>query len=507
MIYTLSIWASVLSFLWFVSRVLRKHRHPPYPPSPKRPWPVIGNALHIPLSRPWLTYTAWGTTHNNRILHLEALGQHIIVLNDLHDAIELMEKRSSLYSDRPHMPLLFMMGHEINTGLLPYGDVWRQHRKTFQQGFREGVIETYHPILDLKSKQFLQRLITHPEGLAEHCEFFAASAVISIVYGYDLESPLDPILILTKRATELANPAALSGSLIINSFPILLNIPKWFPGGGIHEVAAEARKALHGMADMTYQVVIDRMQQGVDKPSLVQRLLKKQKEEGKDDVTVLKAAAATAYSAGVETTTCALGSLLLALAMYPEVQVKARAEILSVIGTTRLPNFEDRPLLPYLEALCQELHRWETPAPIGVPHATTHDDIYQGYFIPKGSLIFFNTWGMSRNPDTYPEPEKFKPERFLNADGSLKRGERSPAFGFGRRICPGRYFAVDIIWLAAARVLSTLEISNPRDPVTGKGIDLEVHQYSDELVSHPPRFVCTIKPVEHAGNLLRNEGE
>lgn len=68
----------------------------------------------------------------------------------------------------------------------------------------------------------------------------------------------------------------------------------------------------------------------------------------------------------------------------PEVQKKAQAEIDRVVGPHRLPNFDDRPSLPYAEALYREVMRWRPVVPLSVPHAATEDDAYKGYFIPKG---------------------------------------------------------------------------------------------------------------------------
>lgn len=86
-------------------------------------------------------------------------------------------------------------------------------------------------------------------------------------------------------------------------------------------------------------------------------------------------------------------------------QQKAQDEIDSVIGQERLPSYEDRPRLPFCEAFSKEMLRWRPVATLGactcvllsvkhsssafttgIPHATTEDDVYEGYFIPKGTL-------------------------------------------------------------------------------------------------------------------------
>jgi len=68
----------------------------------------------------------------------------------------------------------------------------------------------------------------------------------------------------------------------------------------------------------------------------------------------------------------------------PAVQETAQKEIDRVIGRHRLPEFEDRCSMPYIEAIYRELLRWKPPVPLGLPHRLIEDDFYNGYFIPKG---------------------------------------------------------------------------------------------------------------------------
>lgn len=80
------------------------------------------------------------------------------------------------------------------------------------------------------------------------------------------------------------------------------------------------------------------------------------------------------------------------LLLHPDVQRRAQAEIDSVIGNNRLPDLGDKPNLPYLHAVVKEILRWEPVLPIAVPHMSTEDDAYQGFFIPKGSIVTGNVW-------------------------------------------------------------------------------------------------------------------
>lgn len=80
------------------------------------------------------------------------------------------------------------------------------------------------------------------------------------------------------------------------------------------------------------------------------------------------------------------------MAKYHSVQEKAHNIIRDVIGPNRLPTFEDRSSLPYIEAIYMETLRWGIPVPLSVPHRSTEDEIYKGYFIPAGTVIIPNVW-------------------------------------------------------------------------------------------------------------------
>jgi cytochrome P450 len=82
----------------------------------------------------------------------------------------------------------------------------------------------------------------------------------------------------------------------------------------------------------------------------------------------------------------------LALARFPEVQRKAQEEIDRVVGTSRLPSFDDRKNLPYVDAVVKEVLRWQPVVPMSLPHMAAEEDIFEGYRIPKGAMFLTNIW-------------------------------------------------------------------------------------------------------------------
>ena len=121
---------------------------------------------------------------------------------------------------------------------------------------------------------------------------------------------------------------------------------------------------------------------------------------------------------------------------HTEVQRQAQAEIDTLLGSERLPTFADQEHLPYLSAVLKECLRWQVGVSLAIPHLVTEDDEYKGYLIPKGAIIMANSWQILNDPEAYPDPSMFKPERFLKGrkiDSSV-RDPSIAAFGYGRRV-------------------------------------------------------------------------
>lgn len=87
-----------------------------------------------------------------------------------------------------------------------------------------------------------------------------------------------------------------------------------------------------------------------------------------------------------------MGTFFHAMALFPDIQQRAKQEIDAVVGCEQLIAYKDRLLLPYVEALYREILRWRPVVPLSLSHASTSDDVYKGYYIPKGAQSSWNTW-------------------------------------------------------------------------------------------------------------------
>ncbi|KAI0028522.1 cytochrome P450, partial [Vararia minispora EC-137] len=121
--------------------------------------------------------------------------------------------------------------------------------------------------------------------------------------------------------------------------------------------------------------------------------------------------------------------------------------------------------LPYVSALAKEVLRCEQVTPLGVPHLSLRDDesVYDGYTIPAGTTMIPNQWAMSHDTEAYPSPLSFARERFLSTPAP--RSPNTIAFGFGRRVCPGRRVAEDALWIHVATTLACFEVRRGAEDV------------------------------------------
>ncbi|KAG1835055.1 cytochrome P450 [Suillus variegatus] len=478
----------------------RKKRNPgglPLPPGPK-PLPVVGNVLGLKIDEPWVTYTHWGATYGE-LVYSRLLNQEIILINTEKVARDLLERRSNNYSDRPGILCLTndFVGWSFNSVMIKYNDRWRLHRRLFHQAFRPEAAFTYQPMQLRKARELLSNLLEDPVNWRAHVQTHSVSIIMSVVYGYEPGLRDDPIITIVERAVDLAvSSIKPEVAAFLGAFPFLQHVPSWFPGASFKRTAVLSTKYAKEMIEAPFQYVQESLASGSASPSMVADSLRKAEDQNASE-TYVKAIKESACDClrgyFFSQTSSTMFIFILTMLQNPEVQARAQAEIDSVVGSVRLPNFEDRASLPYVEAVLREVLRWHPAVPLSIPHAATNDDVYNGYFIPQGATYLrICSLAITHNEAKYPNPEEFKPERFFGADGKLNDDTMNVAFGAGRRICVGRYIADASIWSAMVSILAIFDIKKCKDE---QGNDINVNpKFTAGITSYPLPFPCLFVP-------------
>ncbi|KIJ30785.1 hypothetical protein M422DRAFT_267616 [Sphaerobolus stellatus SS14] len=496
----------LLAALYF--KVFKGRRIPPrglkFPPGPP-PKPLIGNLLDFPMAREWETYHEWAQQYGE-LVHINVLGKHMLFVNSWRMAYELFDKRSSIYSDRPTTPMIHdLMGFGWAFVFQPYGEWWRRHRKAMHDQFHRSVVSVYYPVQVRNTRELLRRLNKSPEDYDAHLHWLAGAIIMEMTYGIQVKPNHDPYVENAETVLAAIAEAGIPGRFLVDTLPFLKYVPEWFPGAGFKRKVRRWRQAISDMVDLPFEVARAKLEAGSTDACFVTKLLEdlslhKSDPIKEDEVTVIKNTAGTMFLGGADTTVSAMRAFLLTMVLHPEVQRKAQKELDNFLGPGRLPEIEDMDQLPYIVAIAKETLRWRPLAPLGVPHCTSQEDIVDGYYIPKGTIVFGNIVELLHNEEHFgPDTDKFIPERHFNPD--VRDPATTGAFGFERRACPGNTMAFNSLFIAFASILKVFNISNPRDE-NGKEFPVE-YDWTSGFFFVPTPFKCTIKPrSEEAERLL-----
>ncbi|EIW55459.1 cytochrome P450 [Trametes versicolor FP-101664 SS1] len=513
----MSVWLVLLSavFIACLLHYWKSHRSRlPLPPGPRR-LPFVGNVFDMPKQYSGADFRALTDKYGDMV-YLEVFGKPMLILSTHDVALDLLEKRSALYSDRVQSIMIDLGGFDWVLTVMSYGPWWRRNRRAFHQFFNPRAVIELRSMQRTQVNHFLHRLLDEPDDFSEHIRHMFAATIMRVAYGIKISEKNDEYVKMAEEGIAEFSDLLEPGKYLVEQLPILRFLPKWMPGAQFRRDAANATILVRKVRDVAWSRTLEAMvrqfvcseclacrgkpvmqREGTAVPSMttamMERISKLEGPDNDEEEKIARNTAATAYGGGADTTLSLIQAFFLVLASFPEVQEKARTELDAVVGPHRLPDFDDRDALPYVCAVIKECTRWHAIAPLGIPHRLIQDDEYRGYLIPKGTLVLPNLWCVTL-PRRYPDPEAFIPERFLK-DGKLNPDISDPsefAFGYGRRICPGRHFAEASLFLTVSSVLHTLSVTPPLD-VAGKPQRPKIKMTAG-LVSYPEPFKCVIKP-------------
>ncbi|KAF7770744.1 hypothetical protein Agabi119p4_6718 [Agaricus bisporus var. burnettii] len=426
------------------------------PPGPSTLTRILDRQSNEPMA---VKLRRWSQTYGGimSIMDFAHFGEPTIVLSTVRAALDLLDKKGSIYSSRPRNILAGEICYRGFKGpLQPAGDRFRKFRTIMNTALGVEASKSFRSLEDFENKLMLRDLILENDS-GKHSSFMQRalhSVALCSAFGTRVDHLGPKHLAFSTSSEKFFLQYSLPGGDLVDHFPILLRLPKllqWF--------RMKARKQGE-KEERFFSDCFNRSKEAIDRGQSVlgaiTPALGKQERFGWSN-SEIAGILSSPYIAGVSTTRGSFDAFISAVLLKPEVMKKAQAEIDSVVGDDTMPDFEDSHSLPYIRAIVKETLRWRPPIALGIAHATTEDDVYEGMFIPAGSTVIGNIYAITRDTEVFPEPEEFKPERFIdNPDPIFKNYNLT--FGFGRRICPGQHIASDQLFLFVSRMLWAFDI-------------------------------------------------
>ncbi|KAI0023851.1 putative cytochrome P450 [Xylariomycetidae sp. FL0641] len=459
------------------------------PPGPKA-LPLVGNLHQVPKSLQWLHFYEWSKKYGP-IMHLSMGGQSMILLSTNQVAQDLLSRRSAQYSDRPRM---VMAGELVTKGmhmlLRQYDAQYRLHQRMEAPLLNPRASSFYRPLQEIESRQTLWDLLREHESLA-----------LIRLSGYRLKTGYEQELEDGKAVQEAFSKTGQVGTYIVDTFPALNYLPK---------PLAPWKKEAEELYNLETKLHVKNLERGLNNPgwNFTKHMI--ESKEGKSmSAEELAFDLGIMADAALDTSTHTLGWFIVACITCGDGFVKkAREDLDRVVGRERLPAFEDRDRLAYIDAIVLETMRWRPVVIGGVPHATKKADTYMGYHIPAGSIVMGNHYAIGRDESVFGDHvDEFRPERWLEytgeeyADTDTERHDHyvlkdlpQTGFGFGRRICVGRHIARHGLYIQIARLLWAFDIEPAVSEETGKKFEVDNMAFTEGFVADPMPFRTLLRP-------------
>ncbi|XP_077234638.1 putative (S)-N-methylcoclaurine 3'-hydroxylase isozyme 2 [Tasmannia lanceolata] len=444
------------SFLWFVLRKPSAN----LPPGP-RPWPIVGNLLqlgrntHAELANLARTY--------GPLLSLRLGTQLAVVASSPAAAAEILKTHDRVLSAR-YVPQTFR--NKIYTGnslawALECDDHWKELRAVCHtELFTTKTLDRQAQMREEKVSEMVKSLLENQQGKAVNIAELAFKTVFDILGN----------AIFSRDVYNLADKEGNFGGLKDNisrmmELGIAPNLSDFYPilaGLDVQGLYREALAFDKKIYDVWDGLIRERKETPHDsKHDFLDMLL----SAGFSDPQ-LKALFLDMFVAGAETSTSTIEWTVSELIKNPQVMRRVKDELELVVSkqingenTVRDSHLVH---LSYLQAGIKETHRLHPPVPLLLPRVALDGCEVMNYKIPKGCRVFVNVWAIGRDSETWKEPLKFSPERFLESNIDYRRNnfEFTP-FGAGRRICPGLPLASRVVQLIVASLIHNFEWSLP----------------------------------------------
>jgi cytochrome P450 len=362
-----------LSLLFLLSHailfILNNGRPKAFPPGP-RGIPVLGNLLQVDKAFPFLTYSAWAKDYGNDTpLGIKKGATNFVVLNSSRLVRELLDRRGAIYSDRPQQSLnnkwVFKNGLQAGFVAQNYSTWITRWRRELNNNFGPAAIARLRPVYEAETARLLVKLIESPTARGKEMEDIIVSWTMSVpcigVCGRRPDRMSDHGFEIEQFRRYSDEYAALVSPKARDAFPFLRYLP-WL--SGMVEWKVRVRTNREALLKTGSQLVSTSGDQraaldagkSIAWESMLAKILREQSEKSGHifKIAELGTPAFHIVSAAVATSLAVFSTMVMVLAKYPEVQQRARNEVLQVSGGA-IPKATDIPSLKYIEAFWNEV--------------------------------------------------------------------------------------------------------------------------------------------------------
>ncbi|KAF7727436.1 hypothetical protein EC973_007505 [Apophysomyces ossiformis] len=394
-----------------------------------------------------------------------------IIISDPEIAQDIFSARGSITSMRPYNTFCHEFYSKSGRGIAfgNPGKKWRKTRSAVHSIMTSKAIENFIPQIEYEAKSIVEQMISATE---------TKQSIDPRHYLQLMSLNIILMVMVNRRAKSLEDPIAIETMYFIDDLfretGATTDVSAFFPIMSIVDRFTGIRKYYEEIIATKRDPYIQRLiQQGLscDKDCLVKALYSRKEEYGLDDTDLLVAFGDILIGA-TDTTATALTWSLAILSHHADVQKKIADEIDAFTKQYgRAPNINDRSAFPYTICVIKECLRTRSVGAFGVPHATSEDFEYKGYYIPKGATLLANLMELNRSPSRFDNPHAFYPERYANDNKSMSASAAGPVqerdhytFGWGRRICPGINLAEAEIFMLFAQLFGNCTVEPDVDP-------------------------------------------
>ncbi|KAI8524657.1 hypothetical protein RHMOL_Rhmol13G0165000 [Rhododendron molle] len=476
---------------------------PPGPPV----LPCIGNLHQLEYSSP-LYHQLWKLSQKYGPLMSLRLGfTPVLVVSSSKMAKQVLKTHDAEFASRPPFLSFKKLSYNgLGVAFAPYNDSWREMRKIcILHLFSPKRVQSFRPIRENEVSKLIKKIGRNASdskfvNLSEMLILFSNTIITRIAFGssYDEESSERSMF-----ENLLSDSQAVSANFFFSDyFPCLSWVDRLT--GGLTRLE-KTFKAL----DSFYQGMVDEHKSDekrgnskkLGQEDFIDVLLQLQKD-GSSPIKLtfdhIKAVLQDIFTAGTDTSAATLVWAMTELVKNPNTMEKAQQEIRNIAGNNGSTIHEnDLQESCYLQAVIKETMRLHPPAPLLVPHETTQKCNIFEYEIPPKTVVHVNAWAIGRDPDSWENPDKFLPERFIgNSIDFRGRDFELIPFGAGRRGCPGLHMGVATVEFALANLLYWFNWELP-DGMKQEDIDTDV---KPGITMHKKNPLC-LMPRKWSGNL------